>query len=559
MFSPLFALAVSTPRAQPQLRRHARALVYELVPGIRRAAVPCRSHLLSTSSVAQPDLHRLLGDPQVLRGDAVRGVADDQRDVRALGGAQRAQRGVVLEVLGHLRRAPQPGGVDQAPACAPRTRSSCRSRRASCRRCSETITRSKPRKRLTSEDLPTFGRPITASRIASVLELGVSAAQAPAGRRCGRAARRSRAPGPPRRASARPARGGGSRPRASLRGVSHLFAATSTGGERVRSRSASSSSPGRTPARASTTSTARSASASPARAWARIARASGSGSPRSMPPVSTSENALPFHSHATSLRSRVTPGARATTASRRAREAVDERGLADVRITDDRDLHGLLTIEPRRARGRARGRALVAREGEEASARSRRLAPAGDESAISTTSSTRSHRCVSSSNGVGGGAQRAVLAARVAGVAQRLLGEHDLLARRRGPRLAAARAPAALAVRKTLSSACGSDDGADVASLRDPIAVASSSRWRCHHARRARQGPRRRGRPSRRPPASGSRRSRRVRQQHALAELDLEAARRARASPAGALERATASPRSSTASATQLYIAPLSR
>ena len=112
-------------------------------------------------------LHRQLGDPQVLRGDAVVRVADDERDVGALGRPLGAQRRVVLDRLLDLRLAPDAGGVDEPDAGGRRPRVACRSRRASCPPRSETITRSRPRKALTSEDLPTFGRPITASRTRS--------------------------------------------------------------------------------------------------------------------------------------------------------------------------------------------------------------------------------------------------------------------------------------------------------------------------------------------------------------------------------------------------------
>ena len=54
----------------------------------------------------------------------------------------------------------------------------------------------------------------------------------------------------------------------------------------------------------------------PARACSRIELASGSSSRTSMPPVSTSVKRRPFHSHGRSLRSRVTPGRAWTTASR---------------------------------------------------------------------------------------------------------------------------------------------------------------------------------------------------------------------------------------------------
>ena len=112
-------------------------------------------------------LHRQLGDPQVLGGDALGGVADDDRDVGALDRPFGAQLGVVVDAC----RRPWSGGAGRR--CRPgstggrRPRARCRSRRGWCRRASETITRSEPRKALTSEDLPTLGRPITATRTAS--------------------------------------------------------------------------------------------------------------------------------------------------------------------------------------------------------------------------------------------------------------------------------------------------------------------------------------------------------------------------------------------------------
>ena len=70
------------------------------------------------------------------------------------------------------------------------------------------------------------------------------------------------------------------------------------------------------PARASATIRTTSASAIPSRAWCWMSRASSSSSARSMPPVSSSSKATPFHSVATRLRSRVTPGWAWVTASR---------------------------------------------------------------------------------------------------------------------------------------------------------------------------------------------------------------------------------------------------
>ena len=123
---------------------------------------------------------------------------------------------------------------------------------------------------------------------------------------------------------------------------STLLAARITGRFQRRRTSASSSSPGRRPARASTTKIAATASLSAAWACSRIEPAIGSTSRKSMPPVSMRSKRRPFHSHAISLRSRVMPARSWTTAEREPRQAVDERGLADVGVADDRDLHGVL-------------------------------------------------------------------------------------------------------------------------------------------------------------------------------------------------------------------------
>ena len=80
--------------------------------------------------------------------------------------------------------------------------------------------------------------------------------------------------------------------------------------------SASSSSPGPMPAVASTTKATRSASAMAARAWSATSDCMALSSPASTPPVSMTAKAWPPHSTTSSLRSRVTPGAASTTASR---------------------------------------------------------------------------------------------------------------------------------------------------------------------------------------------------------------------------------------------------
>src|SRR3954452_6834365 len=95
-------------RAQPHLALHARALVIELglVAGVE---VPFVEDQQGRAVAA----HRQLGDPQVLAGHAVGGVADDHGHVRAFGRPLRAQRGVVLDRFGDLGLAAQAGRVDQ--------------------------------------------------------------------------------------------------------------------------------------------------------------------------------------------------------------------------------------------------------------------------------------------------------------------------------------------------------------------------------------------------------------------------------------------------------------
>ena len=65
---PVVALAVSTRGRRRSLRGHARRARARA----SSSSPPERSHLFRTSAVAQPALHRQLGDAQVLRGDALR-------------------------------------------------------------------------------------------------------------------------------------------------------------------------------------------------------------------------------------------------------------------------------------------------------------------------------------------------------------------------------------------------------------------------------------------------------------------------------------------------------
>ncbi len=181
-----------------------------------------------------------------------------------------------------------------------------------------TSTRSRPRSALTRLDLPTFGRPRIATRMASSGTVGRCAG---AIRSSSPTIRSSRSPLP---VPWRPEIGIGSpSPRrwsssasGSWPGSSILFARTSTGLRASRRIWATSSSPGVMPARASTTKRTRSASATASRACVAIALVRGVRSAMSTPPVSTRTKRLPVHSHTSSFRSRVTPDVSCTTAAR---------------------------------------------------------------------------------------------------------------------------------------------------------------------------------------------------------------------------------------------------
>ena len=101
-------------RAQAQLLGHAgRARARGPARGRRRPSGLLQVPLVEHERGRAAGLHRQLGDAQILGGDAVAGVADDERDVGALGGALRAQRRVVLDRVGDLRLAAHAGRVDE--------------------------------------------------------------------------------------------------------------------------------------------------------------------------------------------------------------------------------------------------------------------------------------------------------------------------------------------------------------------------------------------------------------------------------------------------------------
>ena len=201
-----------------------------------------------------------------------------------------------------------------------------------------TITRSWPEILFSSEDLPTFGRPMSARRTTSS-----SASSSSSG--SSSTTRSSRSP-VPRPCAALTACGS---PRPSLEGlvrerhVTHVVDLVRGDDHRTvlqrRRRSASSSSPGRTPAWASMTNIAtarlveRGLRLLPDRARHRV-RVLGVEAARvdegERPAVPLGRDLLAVARDARPL---VHDGLAA------ARQAVDQRGLADVRVADDRDLH----------------------------------------------------------------------------------------------------------------------------------------------------------------------------------------------------------------------------
>ena len=199
---------------------------------------------------------------------------------------------------------------------------------------------------MTSEDLPTFGRPITAT--AHEARPPARAAPAPAlGQELGEPVEQVAGAAPvggrdrDRLAEAEPVELGD---RGSSAGPSTLFATTTTGRSARRRISATSASPWRRPARASSTIATASASAIASRAWPWTARESESSAARSTPPVSMSSNRTPVPLALERLAVAGDAGLLVDDRLAPADQPVDERRLADVGEADDGDPR-----QPRRA------------------------------------------------------------------------------------------------------------------------------------------------------------------------------------------------------------------
>ena len=203
------------------------------------------SHLLRAITVAHLLLHRHLGHAQVL-------ARSPPRSRRRPRSPRRRARPPARSAAGRSSppcRPPWCGAAARPCRRAPPGRPSNSMRVSIASRVvpatGVTITRSSPSSLLTSDDLPTFGRPISASRVAS----SASSRRPRAGaRRSGRAGRRCRGPAWPRRPSGRPGRARRTRPPAPPGAASStLLAATITGTGPPRSSRASSASPGAQP------------------------------------------------------------------------------------------------------------------------------------------------------------------------------------------------------------------------------------------------------------------------------------------------------------------------
>ena len=324
--------------------------------------------------------------------------------------------------------------------------------------CSSTITRSWPRNAFTSDDLPTFGRPITASRTASSAVLLAPASPRARGRapRCGRAGRRCRRREPPRpaRGSPRPsswnsAASGASAP------LSSLFAATIDRhrGAPQDARRAPRRRDARRRVASTTSSTARRVVERQPRLLLDLPRERRARPRGRLRRCRRAANSTPFHSAGDLLAVAGHAGLRMRDRLARAAQPVDERRLADVRDSRRRRPSG---------GGRGAHRSEARARCDERERRARPPASAVEARGVDL-------------DRVVGRAQRRRRAGRVEPVA--------LLDRRAAPHPASAcdpaplelgRAPARPLVRiggqEHLHRRVGSDDGADVAALDDVVA-----------------------------------------------------------------------------------------
>ncbi len=477
--------------------------------------------------------HRQLADPQVLGGEPLGGVADDDRRVGALGGALGAKLRVVADGPGDLAAAAQPGGVDQHDVAPVELELG--------------VDRVAGGSGALGDD-----HPLGAEQ--RVQQRGLADVGPPDDRDRGAPPRRSSsAPGPPSRARgdaveqvagaepvggrdgqrlAEPEASGAPRPAPRLPGGRSCWrrpgraSASAAAGRPARRRR------GPSPARASTTSRITSASSIAVRACACTERASSSESARSTPPVSirSKRDAVPLARQRAAVAGdpRLGVGDRLAAAG----EAVDQGALAGVGKADDGDLG-----RPLRSLPRAPARAPAATTRSTTSSASSPVVSSSTASSAARRAPCSRSRSRSSRARIAASTSSAVLAALGRPPARPLLlarGQEDLQRRVRA------------------------DHGADVAALGhvapglDQLALARDHRLADLRVDRdPRGGGRDLGRRG-----SRSLTSRPSRRTTVAVELDLAGRGRARRAPR---RRRGRCPRSSAARATQRYIAPESR
>ncbi len=213
--------------------------------------------------------------------------------------------------------------VSTMRSCRPRHRSTSSTASRVVPGRSLTRTRSSRRRRLTSDDLPTFGRPTIATATSagwlSVSSNLCSSASRPRGNRSTTGSSRSPTPMPCSAeistTESNPSRWN-SPTRTCARRSSVLLTATTTGAPVLRSVSATSRSAGTRPSRPSTTKITTSAEAIPRRPRSTTSACSGSALAPNIPPVSMSRKDTPCHSASAPTRSLVVPGISVTIAFR---------------------------------------------------------------------------------------------------------------------------------------------------------------------------------------------------------------------------------------------------
>ena len=257
-----------------------------------------------------------VGDREVLIDDALARVDEDERDVRALRGLERAELRVVLDALTLLALPAQARPCRRGRRSSRRGGAPCRSSRASFPGTSETMTRSRPSERVQERRLADV-RPAEDRDPDRLLADRPLAVPGQAARRSRRGGRPSRGRGAPRSGSGRRGRDGGTR---APRGRGAGRRACSRARARAAATRAGSPRAPRRPASRPLSRRRRRARGPPprppARACAAICGPNGPVSARSTPPVSMRRNVVPDHSQRSSLRSRVTPGVSWTTAVR---------------------------------------------------------------------------------------------------------------------------------------------------------------------------------------------------------------------------------------------------